>query len=85
MIRELEPWPGREYADDPNQYITPDIEVVKIGDQWKIVQNEDGLPRLRVSPYYKKVLLGKESSKEASTPRTSSSSPSSSGSAPSTR
>ena len=67
MIRTLEPWPGRAFADDPNQYITPDIEVVNIGGEWKIVQNEDGLPRLRVSSYYRKVLLGQESSKEDKT------------------
>lgn len=64
MIRTLEPWPGRAFSDDPNQYITPDIDVVKIGGEWKILQNEDGLPRLRVSPHYRKVLLGDASSKE---------------------
>ncbi len=58
MLQTLEPWPGRPFADLGNNYITPDIEVAKKGDEWVILQNEDGLPRLRVSNYYKKVLLG---------------------------
>jgi RNA polymerase sigma-54 factor len=64
MIQELEPWPGRPFTDDANNYITPDIEVVKQGGEWAIVQNQDGLPRLRVSSHYKDILLGEKSSKE---------------------
>lgn len=64
MIRELEPWPGRAYSEPPNQYITPDIQVIKLGGQWQILQNEDGLPRLRVSRYYKKVLQGGDSTRD---------------------
>ena len=64
MMHQLEPWPGRQYSDDEPQYITPDITVVKIGGEWRILQNEDGLPRLRVSPYYRKVLQARDGSKE---------------------
>ena len=64
MIRELEPWPGRAFTEPPNQYITPDIQVIKMGNEWQILQNEDGLPRLRVSRYYKKVLQGGDSTRE---------------------
>jgi energy-coupling factor transporter ATP-binding protein EcfA2 len=56
MIQKLEPWPGRPFADAPPQYITPDITVVQVGGEWQILQNDDGLPRLRVSPYYKRIL-----------------------------
>ena len=42
MIKTLEPWPGRPYSDAPEQYIIPDIQVVKVGDEWQILQNEDG-------------------------------------------
>ncbi len=64
MIQTLEPWPGRPYSDVPEQYIIPDIQVVKVGGEWQILQNEDGLPRLRVSPYYRKILSDVRSSKE---------------------
>jgi RNA polymerase sigma-54 factor len=58
MIRHFEPWPGRGYSDAEPQYITPDVYVVKVGDAWQILQNEDGLPKLRVSNYYEKILAG---------------------------
>ncbi|MDP6934164.1 MAG: RNA polymerase factor sigma-54, partial [Myxococcota bacterium] len=65
MIQELEPWPGRPFGDAPSPYITPDITVVKIGGEWQILQNDDGMPRLRVSPYYRKILAAAGSNKEA--------------------
>jgi len=57
-IQALEPHPGRPFADDSPRYITPDVYVYKVGDEYVISLNEDGLPKLRVSPYYLKVLQG---------------------------
>jgi len=56
VIQGLEPKPGRIYSDERTVYITPDIYVIKVGDKYEIVQNEDGLPKLRISAYYKDVL-----------------------------
>jgi RNA polymerase sigma-54 factor len=56
IIQGLEPKPGRSYSDEEPIYITPDIYVVKVGDDYEIVQNEDGLPKLRINAYYKEVL-----------------------------
>ncbi len=56
MLRTLDPLPGRKFALPPNPYITPDIEVVKKGGVWQILQNEDGLPRLRISTFHKQIL-----------------------------
>jgi RNA polymerase sigma-54 factor len=64
MIQKLEPIPGRNFASTDGQYITPDIYVMKIGNEWHIVLNEDGLPKLRVSPYYQRMLEGGKASKE---------------------
>ncbi len=64
MIRTLEPWPARPFGESTNPYITPDVEVVKEGGAWTVRFNDDGLPKLRVSGYYQRVLEGKESSKE---------------------
>jgi len=64
MIRRLDPRPGLPYADDRDHYITPDVAVEKIGGRWQIRQNEDGLPRLRVSRFYKNVLRDKSSRSE---------------------
>ena len=64
MMKQLEPWPGRNYSVSEPQYISPDIYVFKLGDEWQVSQNEDGLPKLRISNYYKQVLQGKESTRE---------------------
>ena len=56
VIRELEPKPGRQFSDEEPQYITPDIYVYKYEDDFVIVLNDDGLPRLRVNSFYKKAI-----------------------------
>ncbi|NMB77308.1 MAG: RNA polymerase factor sigma-54 [Myxococcales bacterium] len=56
LIGQLEPKPGRVYSEDEPQYITPDIFVYKLADEYVVVLNEDGLPKLRISPYYRRAL-----------------------------
>ncbi len=59
VIHELEPKPGREYSTNEAQYITPDVYVRKVGDEWVVVLNEDGLPRLKVSALYRSMMEDK--------------------------
>jgi len=59
VIQTLDPRPGRVYSIEETIYITPDVYVFKIGDDYEIVQNEDGLPKLRINGYYKRILQGK--------------------------
>jgi RNA polymerase sigma-54 factor len=56
LILEFEPKPGRSFHTSDTHYITPDIYVYKVGDEFVIVLNEDGMPKLRISPYYKSIL-----------------------------
>jgi RNA polymerase sigma-54 factor len=56
LIGELDPKPGRYYNDETIPYITPDVFVYKIGDEYVVVLNEDGLPKLRINPYYRDIL-----------------------------
>jgi RNA polymerase sigma-54 factor len=56
VISVLEPKPGRDYHDGETRYVTPDVYVQKVGDEWVVTLNEDGLPRLRVSSFYKQML-----------------------------
>jgi len=53
IIQGLEPRPGRLYADDESYHITPDIYVYKLDDEFVIMLNDSGMPRLRVNNYYK--------------------------------
>ena len=52
-IAELDPIPARQFGSGASQYIVPDVYVFKLGEEWVTSLNEEGLPRLRVSDFYK--------------------------------
>ena len=56
MIRDLEPRPGRSFSQEEPRYITPDIYVVRKGEEWVVALNEDGMPDLKISRYYQKIM-----------------------------
>lgn len=56
VITSMEPKPGREFSEDEPQYITPDIYVYKTEDDFAIVINDDGLPKLKVNSFYKQAI-----------------------------
>jgi RNA polymerase sigma-54 factor len=61
VISNFEPKPGRLYNDDETIYVSPDIYVFKVGDDYEIVLNEDGMPKLKINNYYKEILSNKHS------------------------
>jgi RNA polymerase sigma-54 factor len=65
IILSLEPKPGRIFSTDDVHYIVPDIYVYKMGEKYIISLNEDGLPKLRVSQYYKSILTNREKSESS--------------------
>jgi RNA polymerase sigma-54 factor len=56
VIKGLEPKPGHQFSDEEPQYISPDIYVYKFEDEFIILLNDDGMPKLRINPYYKKAI-----------------------------
>jgi RNA polymerase sigma-54 factor len=52
IIASLDPKPGRIHGQDDVQYISADIFVYKVGDDYVVVLNEEGLPNLRLNPMY---------------------------------
>lgn len=54
LVRELEPKPGRNFSGSGEEttYVTPDVYVVKLGDEYIVQLNEDGLPKLKISSFY---------------------------------
>ncbi|MCK5009695.1 MAG: RNA polymerase factor sigma-54, partial [Deltaproteobacteria bacterium] len=62
IISRLEPKPGRPFNDKETEYITPDIHVFKTGDEYTVVLNGDGLPKLRISPFYLESIYSNSSS-----------------------
>jgi RNA polymerase sigma-54 factor len=56
VLRHLDPHPGARLGPNDNQAIEPDVVVTKDGDRWRVILNDDGLPRLRLSPRYLRLL-----------------------------
>ncbi len=60
IIEHLEPKPGRPFFSSENVYITPDIYVVKSEDgRYVVALNDDGMPKLKISPFYRTLLRSK--------------------------
>ena len=76
VIEHLEPKPGRPFCASDNVSMTPDVFVVKRDNQKKegiegiqvgsyvIFLNDDGLPKLRISGYYRSLLRSKSPESE---------------------
>ena len=63
IIKGLEPRPGRQFSDEAPQYIVPDIYVYEFEDDFVIVLNDDGMPKLRVNSFYKSAINNKQDDK----------------------
>ena len=50
LISELDPRPGRGFSDENIPYITPDVYVFKVGDEYVVMLNEDGLAQTAHQP-----------------------------------
>ncbi|MBT8493272.1 MAG: RNA polymerase sigma-54 factor, partial [Deltaproteobacteria bacterium] len=64
VIMEFDPRPGRQYASDEPHYITPDVYVHKVGDKFFVVPNDDGLPKLKISNFYRSAMGDSKGAKE---------------------
>ncbi|GBD95177.1 RNA polymerase sigma-54 factor [bacterium BMS3Abin06] len=61
IIEGLEPRPGRNYSSDEPVHIIPDVYVEESEGKFIITLNDEGVPRLRLSNYYRKLLTNKKS------------------------
>lgn len=59
-IFKLNPKPGCEFDAEDADYINPDVHVQKVGNDYIISLNEDGLPKLRVNSFYLEALRSPE-------------------------
>jgi len=58
ILRRLDPHPGDRFTPGTAQTVIPDVMVIKLGDEYQVVLNDDGFPRLRVSRYCRTILKG---------------------------
>ncbi len=64
VIADLEPRPARDYTGYAPQYIFPDVYVHKVGEEYFVSANDDGMPKLKIGRYYRSAMLGDKDAKE---------------------
>jgi RNA polymerase sigma-54 factor len=67
IIKHLDPKPGRKYSSERAIYVEPDVYVHKVGDEYIIVLNEDGMPKLRINGSYRAMLSSMDSKSDGET------------------
>jgi RNA polymerase sigma-54 factor len=64
VIAELEPRPARNFISEEPRYIVPDVHVHKIADKYFVVANDDGMPKLKISGFYRSAMADNKEAKE---------------------
>lgn len=67
VIRKLDPRPGQRYNQTKPQLIEPDVFIVKTSGGYEVRLNEDGLPQLRLSRHYRRLLSDGAATREVRT------------------
>lgn len=55
FIKTLNPKPGITYNQESVQYVVPDVVVKKVDDDFVVLVNDYGIPRLMINDSYKKI------------------------------
>ncbi len=79
LIGQLAPFPGRYFSDptgkylrngsNPSRLIIPEVSIKKIGGEYHVLTNDDGMPRLRLNPTYLNMLQGQKGEVDRETKR----------------
>ena len=67
IIKNLEPKPGRAFEGSAStKYVTPDVYIEKIGNEYVVIINDHYGSRLMINQYYKNILNSEDKSSQAS-------------------
>jgi RNA polymerase sigma-54 factor len=55
-VKHLDPMPGLKFSSSRPQYVTPDVYVIKVDGDYKILLDDDGIPKLRINPIYRRMM-----------------------------
>ena len=64
IIKKMDPKPGRKFSSEEAQLIVPEVTIEKVGDNYVIRFEDDGMPQLRINRTYRQMMESKDSSKE---------------------
>jgi RNA polymerase sigma-54 factor len=56
LLRTLDPRPGLRFASEVSEAIVPDVVIRKVGHDYQILLNDEGIPQLRISTLYRRLL-----------------------------
>ena len=62
-IKELTPFPGRQYDTSETRYVVPDIQVIRKDGEFVIILNEEEIPVLGINPFFMKLSDEKDGGK----------------------
>ncbi|MDR0554208.1 MAG: RNA polymerase factor sigma-54 [Treponema sp.] len=54
-IRELSPFPGRQFASEETRYVTPDVRVIRKEGDFVIIINDEEIPVLGINSFFMKL------------------------------
>lgn len=60
LIAKLDPTPGQKYEKTRPIWITPDVNIEEREEGIKVTLNDEGIPRLKISPFYRGILENKD-------------------------
>lgn len=60
ITEELKPVPGSGFGSEEARVVIPDAYVEKVDGRYVVTLNDDGLPKLRISSHYKKMIKRKD-------------------------
>lgn len=64
VLMGLDPRPARAHTSEAAQYITPDVYILKVADEFVVSLNEEGVPKLRISSMYREAMGGHPKAKD---------------------
>jgi RNA polymerase sigma-54 factor len=56
ILKHLDPKPGLRFSSAPSEAIVPDVIVMKVGNDYQVFLNDEGIPRLRISSTYRRMM-----------------------------
>jgi len=65
VIKKLAPKPGQKYNPEKPAYVLPEVSIAKVDGEYMILQNDEGMPQLRLNPAYRDLLRSGGVSAEA--------------------
>jgi RNA polymerase sigma-54 factor len=54
-LRDLSPFPGRQFASGETLYVVPDVQVIRKEGDFVIILNDEEIPILGINPFFMKI------------------------------